>query len=238
MRHYRAEKTGAHLPDTFSLMSWNVHKEMGRTPFNRTFETLLQTNKPELILLQEAVLDQHTHECFPGYNVSAAINIDLRHRQYGVLSAAKSPIIETIGIKTNRREMHFATRKSLLITTHPFKNGTELTAVNLHAINFVSAAVFVEEIDRLIEALQLRSGPLVVTGDFNTWNRKRMDYLESFALAINLEPARFKNEQHIKQRFSKPLDHLYYRGIELLHAEAVDTGKVSDHNPIVATFKR
>lgn len=237
MRHYRAEKTGTHLPDTFSLISWNVHKEMGRTAFNQTFRTLLQTKDPQLILLQEAVLDPHTQECFPDYNVSAAVNIDLRHRQYGVLTAAKTPIIETVGIKTNRREMHFATRKSLLITTHPFKTGTELTAVNLHAINFVSAAVFVEEIDRLVEALQLRSGPMIVTGDFNTWSRKRMDYLESFALAIDLKPAVFENEQHIKQRFSKPLDHLYYRGIEMLHAEAVDTGKVSDHNPIVATFK-
>jgi len=238
MRHYRSEAAGSPLPDTFSLLSWNVHKEMGRAPFDKTLQSLLATGSPELILFQEAVLDAHTADHFPGYNVSAAINIDLRHRQYGVLTAARCPIHDTVGLKTNRREMHIATRKSMLITTHPFEDGSELTAVNLHAINFVSAAVFVEEIERLRVALLQRTGALIVTGDFNTWSRKRMEYLEHFAAAVGLLPAAYLNGHHIKQRFSKPLDHLYYRDVTLLAAEAVDTGRVSDHNPILATFKR
>ncbi|MHC3994117.1 endonuclease/exonuclease/phosphatase family protein [Thiomicrolovo sp. ZZH C-3] len=238
MRHYRSDEAGIPLPDTFSLLTWNIHKEMGRPPFDKTLQSLLATGTPELILFQEAVLDTHTAEHFPGYNVSAAININLRHRQYGVLTAAKSPIHETVSLKTNRREMHIATRKSLLITTHPFDDGSELVTVNLHAINFVSAAVFIEEIDRLRIALQQRKGPMIVTGDFNTWSRKRMEYLERFARSIDLLPAACANGHHIKQRFSKPLDHLYYRGLTLLTAEAVDTGRVSDHNPILATFKR
>ncbi|WP_345990041.1 endonuclease/exonuclease/phosphatase family protein [Sulfurimonas sp. HSL1-2] len=238
MRHYRSEAAGSPLPYTFSLLSWNVHKEMGRSPFDKTLQSLLATGSPELILFQEAVLDAHTSDHFPGYNVSAAINIDLRHRQYGVLTAARCPIHDTVGLKTNRREMHIATRKSMLITTHPFEDGSELTAVNLHAINFVSAAVFVEEIERLRVALLQRTGALIVTGDFNTWSRKRMEYLEHFAAAVGLLPAAYLNGHHIKQRFSKPLDHLYYRDVTLLAAEAVDTGRVSDHNPILATFKR
>jgi endonuclease/exonuclease/phosphatase (EEP) superfamily protein YafD len=238
MRHYKSEMTAAHLPDTFSLLSWNIHKEMGRSTFNQTFKALLNAKSPELVLLQEAVLDQHTTQFFPGYNVSAAINIVLRHRQFGVLTAAKSPINDTIGIKTNRREMHIATRKSLLVTTHPFADGSELTVVNLHAINFVSAAVFVEEIGRLTEMLRLRSGPLIVTGDFNTWSAKRMAYLEHFALAIELIPAALKNGHHVKRRFFKPLDHFYYRALVPIEAEAIDTGRVSDHNPITASFRR
>jgi len=236
MRHYRSESSVAPLSETFSLLCWNVHKEMGRTLFNQTLKSLLDTWAPELVLLQEAVLDQNTQHRFPGYDVAAAINIDLRHRQFGVLTASKTPIHDIVGLKTNRREMHFATRKSLLITTHPFEDGTELTAVNLHAINFVSASFFIEEIERLSETLQSRRGPMIVTGDFNTWSRKRMEYLQSFALAINLQPADFANGHHIKKRFSKPLDHLYYRGLTLLGAEALDTGKVSDHNPIAASF--
>ena len=238
MRHHRADDAVFPLPDTFSLLIWNIHKEMGRSAFDGTFEALLRQHEPELVLLQEAVLDRHTYKCFPGYNFSAAINIDLRQKQYGVLTAAKCPIAETLGLKTSRREMHFATRKSLLVTTHPFEDGTVLTAVNLHAINFVSAAIFVEEIERLTETLRLRTGPMIVTGDFNTWSRKRMEYMEKFAGFIDLESAVFENGHHIKRRFSKPLDHLYYRGLKCLDAEALDTGKVSDHNPILATFRR
>ena len=237
MRHYRTEQTGIHLDNTFSLICWNVHKEMGRTAFDHILELLVKQREPALILLQEAVLDQHTGERFAGYNVSAAVNINLNRRQFGVLTAAKAPMNEALGLKTKRREMHFATRKSLLITTHPFADGTELTAVNLHAINFVAAAAFVEEIDRLLETIRLRSGPMIVTGDFNTWSRKRLEYLQRFALAVGLETARFTNGHHIKHRFSKPLDHLYYRDLSLLNAEAVDTRNVSDHNPIIATFR-
>ena len=225
------------LPDTFSLLCWNVHKEMGKPAFTEAFETLLSQKRPELVLLQEAVLDRNTPALLPAYDFSVAVNIDLRQRQFGVLTAARCPILETTGLKTQRREMHFATRKSLLITTHPFADGTQLNAVNLHAINFVSAASFVQEIERLGETLRLREGPLIVTGDFNTWSRKRMEYLERFARAVGLTPAAFANGHHIKRRFSKPLDHLYFRGLELVGAEAVDTGKVSDHNPILATFR-
>jgi len=238
MRHHYTETAAACLPDTFSLLCWNVHKEMGKPAFNRTFSALLETKAPQLVLLQEAVLDRDTHALLPGYNFAAAINIDLRHRQYGVLTAATCPIHESVGIKTQRREMHFATRKSLIITTHPFGDGSILTAVNLHAINFVSGTVFVEEIDRLLETLRHRSGAMIVSGDFNTWSRKRLEYLGRFAQAIDLEAAGFENGHHIKQRFSKPLDHLYFRGIELTGAEAVDTGRVSDHNPIIAAFRK
>jgi endonuclease/exonuclease/phosphatase (EEP) superfamily protein YafD len=237
MRHHRADDVLSPLPDTFSLLTWNVHKEMGRSAFNETLAMLLEEKKPELVLLQEAVLDRHTQPLLPGYNFSAAINIDLRRKQYGVLTAAKCPIVETVGLKTSRREMHIATRKSLLMTTHPLNSGAELTAVNLHAINFVSAAVFVEEIERLIETLRLRTGPMIVAGDFNTWSRKRMEYMKNFARFINLEPAVLADEHHIKHRFSKPLDHLYFRELECIGAGAIDTGRVSDHNPIVATFR-
>jgi len=237
MQHHRLQLPSTPLPDTFSLLCWNVHKEMGRVAFTEKFRSLLQGKKPELILLQEAVLDRRTQEYLPSYNYSVAVNIDLRRKQYGVLTAARCSIIETVGLKTYRREMHFATKKSLLLTTHPFADGTQLTAVNLHAINFVSSAFFVEEIDRLTEALRTRTGPMIVTGDFNTWSKKRIEHLDHFARTIGLEPARFTNSHHIKQRFSKPLDHLYYRGLELTEAEVIDTGKVSDHNPIVATFR-
>lgn len=238
MRHHKTDSTAAFLPETFTLISWNVHKEMGKPAFEAALESLLHRCGADLVLLQEAVLDRFTQTSLPGYNYSAAVNLDLRYKQYGVLTAALCPIRDVFSLKTNRREMHFATKKSLLVTTHPFSDGGILTAVNLHAINFVSAAVFVEEIERLIAVLQQREGPMIVSGDFNTWSRKRLDYLERFARAINLFPAVFENGHYIKRRFAKPLDHVYYRGLTLESAEAVDTRNVSDHNPIIATFRR
>ena len=238
MRHHRAGDAVSPLPDTFSLLCWNIHKEMGRIAFDTTLNGLLHTYDPKLVLLQEAVLDRHTSERLPGYDFSAAVNLSLRQKEYGVLTAAKCTIGETVGLKTSRRELLIATRKALMITTHPFSDGPALTAVNLHAINFVSAAVFFEEIERLAETLRERTGPMIVTGDFNTWSKKRLAHVEHFIRTIGLESAVFTNGHHIKHRFAKPLDHLFFRGLECLGAEAVDTGKVSDHNPIVAAFRR
>ncbi len=224
------------LPDTFSLLCWNVHKEMGRPPFDETFRYLLHRYRPDLLALQEAVLDPRTARRLPGYNYAAALNIGMGRKAFGVLSAGRCRFTQTVGIKTARREMHIATRKSLLITVHPLRNGTQLTVVNLHAINFVSGAIFIEETERLLEHLRPVRGALIVTGDFNTWSKKRLLYLETFAATIGLSAAKIADGHHIKQLFDKPLDHLYYRDLQLEEARAIDTGKVSDHNPIYAKF--
>jgi endonuclease/exonuclease/phosphatase (EEP) superfamily protein YafD len=225
-----------YVNEIFTLLCWNIHKEMGQPAFDERFSHLIVQTKPDFILLQEAVLDRHTEEYLEGFNFAAAVNIGLRHKQFGVLTAARAPISRAVGLKTNRKEMRFATRKSLLITTHPLQDGTELTTVNIHAINFVSANIFIEEIERLVETLLGINGPMIVTGDFNTWSKKRLEYLNNFAKMIGLEAAVFENHHHIKRRFAKPLDHLFYRGLNLQKAEAVDTGRISDHNPILATF--
>lgn len=224
------------LTSPLTLLSWNVHKELGQKAFNDTFTALLQQYGPQLVLLQEAVLDRRTQHYFDGYTIATAANIDLRRKQYGVLTASAAAIDGSLHLKTHHRELHFATKKSLLIATHTLGDGRTLTTVNLHAINFVSANIFIEEINRLVETLRSRSGPMIVTGDFNTWNTKRMEYVDGFAMTINLTPAKIDNYQHIKRRFTKPLDHLYYRELTLKRAEAVDTQRVSDHNPIIAVF--
>ncbi len=224
------------LPETFSLLCWNVHKEMGQSIFNETFKQLLNRFRPDLLALQEAVLDPHTSRYLPGYNFAASLNIGMRRKAFGVLSAGRCRFTGTLGIKTSRREIHIATRKSLLVTTHPLQNSSQLTVVNLHAINFVSGTIFIEEIERLLEHLRSVNGPLIVTGDFNTWSKKRLRYLETFAATIGLTAAKITDAHHIKQLFYKPLDHLYYRDLKLAEARAIDTGKVSDHNPIFARF--
>ncbi len=45
----------------------------------------------------------------------------------------------------------------------------------------------------------------------------------------------YQKDQRIKV-FGKPLDHLYYRDLRLVRAEAPKTD-ASDHNPIIASFR-
>lgn len=225
------------LADTFSLLCWNVHKEMGQHRFNAAMHTLLEEYAPDLLLLQEAVLDHATARLLPHYSYAAAVNIGMRRKSFGVLTAAGTSFNTVKALRTVRRELRMATRKSLLITAHPLGDGTELTLVNIHAINFVSASAFFHEMQRLLSELRGIDGPLIVAGDFNTWSRKRLAHLDDFAAEIDLRPAPLEEPHHIKHLFAKPLDHLYYRGLELLEARAFDTAEISDHNPLYARFR-
>lgn len=226
-----------HLPETFSLLCWNVHKEMERKRFKETFHLLQQHYNPDLILLQEAVLNAHTSKQFPLHSYETSANIETWRRAFGVLTAAQSSLHKQLSQKTIHRELHMTTRKSLLITTHPFENEKIVSVVNLHAINFVPISIFVKEIDRLLLTLWEIKGPIIVAGDFNTWNNKRLIHLEKFAEMMGLSPAILEDKHHVKQLFSKPLDHLFYRDLKLIEASAIDTKRVSDHNPIFARFE-
>ncbi|MBU1667893.1 endonuclease/exonuclease/phosphatase family protein [bacterium] len=225
------------LQNTFSLLCWNVHKEMGEKNFDQTFHKLQQHYRPNLIVLQEAVLDPSTHKQFPHHKYSSAINISMKKKSFGVLTAGQCAFTELLALKTIHRELHMATKKTLLITSHPLENGQHLTLVNLHAINFVPTSIFIKEIDRLLFQLSSIEGPLIVAGDFNTWNTKRLIHMDNFASSIGLKQAKLQDAHHIKHLFSKPLDHLYYRELELVEAYAIDTKKISDHNPIYACFR-
>ena len=130
-----------------------------------------------------------------------------------------------------------ATHKSLLITQHRLSDGALLHIVNLHAINFVSLKSFTLELEKIRQELQQYSGAMIIGGDFNNWSTKRVKVLEAFQKDLSLEKADIDAYHHIKHVFSKPLDHIFYRGVTLIKAEAIDTKKVSDHNPIHATFK-
>ncbi len=225
------------LSNIFSLLCWNVHKEMGQHKFNQNFYLLQQLYNPDLILLQEAVLTPLTQQQLPQYTYLSAVNIKIWQKAFGVLTATKSSFSELLSLKTLHRELHIMTKKSLLITAHLLENENHLTVVNLHAINFVPASIFIKEIDRLLHHLSTIKGPLIVAGDFNTWHTKRLIHIETFANAIELTQAPLENANHIKHLFTKPLDHLYYRGLKLIEARAIDTKKISDHNPIYARFE-
>ncbi|MCH9741482.1 MAG: EEP domain-containing protein, partial [Epsilonproteobacteria bacterium] len=123
------------LPNSFSLLCWNVHKEMGQKKFNQTFHQLQQQYNPNLILFQEAVLNASTHQQFAHHAYETATNIKTWRNAFGVLTASQSSFHKKLSLKTIHRELHMTTKKSLLITSHPLENGETLTVVNLHAIN-------------------------------------------------------------------------------------------------------
>lgn len=138
---------------------------------------------------------------------------------------------------TQHKELSFLTHKSLLLSYHKQANKHLLCLVNIHAINFVSLARFNHELARLTQQLVDFTGAIVMAGDFNSWSVGRLQALAHFKQTLRLQHVDVQQAQHIKGFLTKPLDHVFYRGVTLDYAQALDSGKVSDHNPIYVRFK-
>jgi len=221
----------------FALLCWNVHKEMNRPAFRSISIQLLSRYAPEIILLQEANIGHYAQKPFDGYLYTASANVRGFRGAYGVLTASRSGFRSVNALRSQVRELLVATRKNLIVTTHLLADGTPLTVVNIHAVNFTPTRYFIDEIARLYHTIKTVEGPMIVAGDFNTWSALRLRALSDFARLLGLQQAPLDDRHHIKQHFAKPLDHLYFRGLNLVEARALDTGSVSDHNPIVAVFE-
>ncbi len=78
---------------------------------------------------------------------------------------------------------------------------------------------------------------MIVAGDFNTWNLKRVQYLNEFSDDLGLKKVEFSDEKDIKKIFSNSLDYIFYRDLDLIYSKVIDSKKISDHNPIIAKFR-
>jgi len=225
------------LGTTFSLLVWNIHKENQETLFKKTLKELLTNHPSDFLLFQEVKHPKDKSYTFTEYSYALASNIETTQNIFGVATAAKVQFNTINTSVSSKRELGgLATHKSVLITQHSFQNKESIYIVNLHAINFVSLKSFTLELAKVERTLQAYSGPMIIGGDFNNWSKRRVKALEHFQKSLDLEKAAVEAPHHIKTVFSKPLDHIFYREITLIKAKALDTKKVSDHNPIYATF--
>ncbi len=100
---------------------------------------------------------------------------------------------------------------------------------------------FKTQLQELESALFAHQGPLIFSGDFNTWSRSRAAFLELVATRLGLTPVAFApNESKKIKRFllSPPLDYIFYRGLSEKKASAKVLDQIfsSDHKPMLAEF--
>ncbi len=225
-----------HLPESFTLLAWNLQKHDFLHYQHRPIEELIQIPKTHLLSLQEASTRASQSRFFNVPFVMAP-NIQTRAKHYGVVTASCAPIKPYRQCMTQSRELGLATYKSALITHHPLANGDTLIHVNIHAINFVRNKVFTQELQQLWSYLSHQSGPMIISGDFNTWNRTRLRTLQHATERLKLKAVEFPDSKPIKTLFRQPLDHIFYRGLILEQAFALSVTHISDHNPLIASFQ-
>ena len=88
-----------------------------------------------------------------------------------------------------------------------------------------------EQFEEIGEVIGAHRGPLVMAGDFNTWSEERQAWLDTFADLHQLHAVEFDPDRRTTI-FSRPIDHIYTRGLDTVNAQAVPVGS-SDHNPLL-----
>jgi len=218
--------------DEIRLVSWNMQKKSipnWRADYSRL------TDGRDLILIQEASLRVDTvgdlpaapHWSFaPGYRTGESIT--------GVLTLSSSqPLARCSFVNI---EPLLRTPKATSITQFALEGHDEtLLVVNVHAVNFsLGLGSYKRQFAQIADVLEGHQGPIILSGDLNTWRAGRTRTIEAMAEKLELSAIEFSDDNRTRF-FGSPLDHIYVRG---LSATSSDSSIVtsSDHNPLTVTL--
>ncbi|MFT4653091.1 MAG: endonuclease/exonuclease/phosphatase (EEP) superfamily protein YafD [Kangiellaceae bacterium] len=219
---------------SINILLWNVFK-CRKKGWQEDFITLMRDK--DLILLQEAILnspfDLYFSESFQHQWIMAR---SFKHVHTNIVTGVKT------GSTVAANKHHFsasahsepitATKKMLLATQYPLNISKQsLLVVNSHIINFVSFDKYKAHLAQVFQTLKHHNGPVLLAGDFNTWNGKRLKYFNALAISFSLEEVKMKRQPRLKHLLQH-LDHVYCRGLEIVDAHVHTDIYSSDHYPI------
>ena len=210
------------------LVNWNIQK--GGDP-QWTNDLVTFEGAPDLMVLQEvpitseawdAVTADQYHSFSPGYRTRRSLT--------GVMTvSAAKPLTQCNLVSV---EPWIRSPKATVITEYGLTNTHQtLLVANIHAVNFTFGIHdFRQQIRQALFVLTDHEGPILLSGDFNTWHRRRSEILNEMTDRLGLEKLDYE-EDHRKRFFGQPLDHIYVRGIEVLKATTHEVTS-SDHSPM------
>ena len=231
---------------SIKVLSWNINKNNHSASWIADFQTIVNQHNPDKIFLQEVQLCAESGE-IPvltqmGWSFAPNFIDRLKNVYSGVLIATKDNHINARAIITQHSEPVTKTPKVSLFAEYSLSAGQEtLLAVNTHLINFVELSKFQSQLEEVEAALSQHSGKIILSGDFNTWNRARWKMLSQMAARLGLKAVSFNTADTSKIKsflLSPPLDYIFYRGLyqKPLSAKVLDKFSSSDHNPLLVEF--
>jgi endonuclease/exonuclease/phosphatase (EEP) superfamily protein YafD len=221
-------------PRGIRIASWNVHKE-GDHGWQSDLGRLLDGS--DVLLLQEAAVSPELRAVIERGGVSwvLASAFEYLGAEYGVLTATRVAPADACTLRAY--EPLLGIPKAALITRFRLQGrGATLVIANLHAINFtLGTAQYRAQLDAIGDALAAHRGPIVLAGDFNTWNDARADAVRDLATRLSLAPVTFAIDDRTRF-FGHIFDRFYTRGVEVIDAQAWRV-QSSDHNPLAVSFR-
>ncbi|MCG7498409.1 endonuclease/exonuclease/phosphatase family protein [Vibrio sp. Of7-15] len=217
-----------------SLLVWNIYKQQ-----KESWQSQLQelSTDVDLILLQEASLTPSLKSAIKqaGWVANLVRAFDVLDTSAGVLSLSRSQ--PSSACAHTALEPWLRLPKSALLSLFPLSTQENLAVVNIHGVNFtLGTEEYHAQLSELQNALEAHQGPIIVAGDFNTWSEDRLAVVRDQVGQLGLKEVSFTDDHRTQFLTGLPLDHIFYRGLELEKAEAPKSD-ASDHNPMIAHFR-
>src|SRR5258706_704731 len=216
---------------------WNTFK--GRR--ERYYDVLAaQTADADLILLQEFWHDpsiEATHRTLVARrDASMAVSFYTRPNQEaptGVCTISAVRATKTLLLLSRYCEPVTRTPKTAICSYYPIQCSDcppdqSLLVLNSHAINFRLRRPFLDQMLQVEAQLRQHSGPMILVGDFNTWEQGRVRILNAVAHRIGLMQIRFPGG--IKMIGRHELDRVYVRGGVVAQQRVIFDRAASDHS--------
>jgi len=233
------------LPQTITLVNWNAQK--GANPqFVFDLEKLLEQEQPDIVFLQEARADLIQEGQMGGYLANGWSYPWPGGTMVGVLTLSRIPPVWAESVSSRYREFFVTAPKVSLIAEYPLPNGKSLLTVNVHLLNFErwGDLKIRDQLEDLRVILKIHRGPVIMAGDFNTWNENKLHLVEEITADLMLtEVMDFplgRTTGDMESDFLNsifgiqtelPLDRVYYRGFSIDSARVLPY-ESSDHKPI------
>jgi endonuclease/exonuclease/phosphatase (EEP) superfamily protein YafD len=219
------------------IVVWNTFK--GRR--ERYYDVLAaQTAAADLILLQEfrhdTRLEASHRAMFVGRDANMAISFYTQPNQEaptGVCTISSIRSAKSLLFLSRYLEPVTKTPKTALCTYYPIERPDcplehALLVLNSHGINFRLRRPFRDQMLQFEAQLRHHAGPIILVGDFNTWERGRVRILEAVVRRIGLTHIRFPSG--IKAVGRHELDRVYVRGGAVTQPRVIVNAAASDHN--------
>ncbi len=229
--------------DSIKILSWNIAKNNHDRHWSEDFLAIIQQYQPDKIFLQEvrlcAIEKQIPELASMGWSFAPNLIDTFDNTYSGVLTATKADRLHSQAKITQHQEPVTGTPKVSLFVEYSLGDCQEtLLAVNTHLINFVELSKFQAQLQEIAAIIFQHQGAVILSGDFNTWNRSRWLLLLQMTAKLGLTPVAFPaiEAQKIKRfLLSPPLDYIFYRGLrqKTASAKVIDNISSSDHNPLL-----
>ncbi|MDD2773266.1 MAG: endonuclease/exonuclease/phosphatase family protein [Elusimicrobiales bacterium] len=215
------------------VLVWNVNKQKYENS-QRDFCRLCRGM--DIVLVQEACIRPEMrgflHASKQQRWVLAQNLLTPARHPAGVMTGSKAAPLHSRHIKSPHAEPFTRTHKMSLATRYAVKGiGRALLVVNVHAVNFVSTDKFAHQLRALEDIISPHRGPVIMAGDFNTWNAKRQRLLYETAARLGLMEAGFAPGEKTRC-LGHEVDKVFFRECSVVSARVRRDVKTSDHYPL------